>query len=388
LTDQKKWSLKYDRCVKCGKSEGVKHIARGLCLYCYRQETEKKNRGKQREEIGLAADKLSYEYLFEEYVNKTRSLGDIAKSCSCSRQYVYKQMVEFSIPLRSKQGARELAYDQNKIKFKRFDINGKERTITLDKIRVNEKFFSFWSKEMAYVLGVIYTDGCLDPGSKLDPSRKTTLKMPRFQIFQKEPEILNKVLKLMNCDAKLYHHNKQDLYWFNVHDEKIYHDLQNLGLTPNKSLTMDFPQMPPEYVRHFIRGCWDGDGSVYITGGKIEANYTTGSKIFIEKLVQELYKVGIHKWDRGHSMVDKSEIKRLWLCHPDGKFPLTIHKKKDANSYNIRLATRDNIDRLFHYFYDDVDESMYLTRKYEAFVKGLKINAKVEDEQLTLDLPF
>jgi hypothetical protein len=148
---------------------------------------------------------------------------------------------------------------------------------------------------------------------------------------------------------------------------------------------MDFPQMPPEYGRHFIRGCWDGDGSVFLSGGKLNANYTTGSINFIERLVQELYKVGIYKRKPPQ---DKAEANKLWLDYPDGKFPLRIHRKEGANAYYIKLDSANNLERLFHYFYDDVDESMYLTRKHEVFVKGLNINAKVEDEQLTLDLPF
>ena len=184
MPSTEKWSLKFDRCANCGGND-VKHVARGLCLNCYQQETEKRNRGKQRLKKGLAAYKLNYKYLQEEYGNKKRSLGDIAKDCNCSRQYVYKKLIEFNIPLRTQKEARELACDRNKIEFKRIDEGGHERLVILDKIRVNDSFFSSWSKEMSYVLGVVYTDGNLDPGSKLDPSRKTTLRIPRLSIAQK-----------------------------------------------------------------------------------------------------------------------------------------------------------------------------------------------------------
>ena len=86
-----KWSLKYERCVRCG-GNGVKHVARGLCLNCYWQESEKRNRGKQRLRKGLASNKLDHKYLYEEYMNKKRSLGDIAKDCNCSRQYVQRSI--------------------------------------------------------------------------------------------------------------------------------------------------------------------------------------------------------------------------------------------------------------------------------------------------------
>ena len=76
----------------------------------------------------------------------------------------------------------------------------------------------------------------------------------------------------MDCEAKLYFSKERvygkikagALYQFNISNEKIYDDVVSLGLTPNKSLTMQFPNMPNEFIRHFIRGCWDGDGSVFV----------------------------------------------------------------------------------------------------------------------------
>jgi len=144
--------------VKCGRND-AKHVARGLCLNCYQQETEKRGRGNQRIAKGLALRRLNYEYLYQEYVNKKRSLSDIAKDCDCSRQYVYKRMVEFNIPLRTQKDARELAYDRQKLSYTKKDETGRERLVSPSSIQINDNFFSSWSNEMAYVLGVIFTDG-------------------------------------------------------------------------------------------------------------------------------------------------------------------------------------------------------------------------------------
>ena len=61
---------------------------------------------------------------------------------------------------------------------------------------------------------------------------------------------------------------------------------------------------------------------------------------------------------------------------------------KNKNAYYIKIQTRENVEKLFLFFYDGVDESMYLSRKYEVFVKGLKLVKREETEQLTLDLDF
>lgn len=376
----KKWSLKYDRCVKCGRND-IKHRARGLCKYCYEKEEHKRNRGKQRDKYnGLASKKLDYKYLFEEYVNKKRSLGDIAKDCGCARQFVYKRIKEFNIPLRTKREARELAIDRQKLFFSHIDENGNERLVVLGSFSINENFFSSWSKEMAYVLGVIFTDGYLDSGSKLDPSRKTTTKSPRVVIGQKQPELLIKVSKLMDCNVHLRHRQKRgiagDLYVFDVSCQKVYLDLIKLGLSPKKSRIVEFPEIPEEFVRHFIRGCWDGDGSIYFEGpAKMRGSYTCGSLKFIQSLVQQLYKIGIHKRKPPR---DETDASKMFLKYPDGRFPLTIHIEKRSKSYYIKIDSRESLEKLFHYLYDGVDESIYLTRKYNVFVAGLKLNENAE----------
>lgn len=258
------------------------------------------------------------------------------------------------------------------------DENGNERLILQRSLKINENFFSTWSKEMAYVLGVIYTDGNLFH----DPKRGSY----RIITSQKEPELLNKVLKLMGCNARLRHRKKQgisgDVYFFDIAHAKVYSDLINLGLSPNKSRTMEFPDMPQEFLRHFIRGCWDGDGSVHIEGNKINAKYYCGSLNFIQRLVQELYKIGIYK-KRPPS--DRTDAEKMWLDYPDGRFPLKIHQEKRSKSYYIKLDSIENIKKLYHYLYDGVDAEQYLSRKYKVFENYI---GKLEEEVYDLQLEF
>jgi hypothetical protein len=147
-------------------------------------------------------------------------------------------------------------------------------------------------------------------------------------------------------------------------------DLKRLGLHQRKSLNLIFPDVPEECMRHFIRGCWDGDGSIFISEGKLRGSYVCGSFKFIEGLVQELYKVGIHK---RKPPMEKTELGKMLLKYPDGRFPLVIHKSKRSKSYEIKIDSRKNLEKLFDYFYDRVDELMYLERKFEIFSKGLGV---------------
>ena len=196
-----------------------------------------------------------------------------------------------------------LALTKGKVMFERTDENGQTRSVTLQKNIYKENFFSEWSDKMAYVLGVICTDGNLSPSKYKDPLKKSKLPGSRVTVFQKEPELLEKILSLMECNAKLLYHKKAvyksgiagEGHWFHINNEKIYDDLIGLGITPKKSLTLKFPEIPPPYVRHFIRGCWDGDGSFHYESGKFGASFVSGSLKFIESMLAELYKAGLPK---------------------------------------------------------------------------------------------
>jgi hypothetical protein len=56
-----------------------------------------------------------------------------------------------------------------------------------------------------------------------------------------------------------------------------------LGIPPNKSLIVSFPDVPVEFLPSFVRGVIDGDGWVQKTGYVM--NITTGSIHFAEGLL-------------------------------------------------------------------------------------------------------
>ena len=343
------WSRLHAHCKICGKNV-FKHRSQGLCSKCYSIQNSILNRGKQRTRVGEASAMLTKEYLFNEYVQKKRSLGDIAKQCKCSRPYVLSRLKLFAIQTRSLKEARDIALGEGKIHMEISHPDSSPTRITLNKVEVDETFFSVWSDKMAYSLGVVVTDGHISPGSKIDRESSNTTRTPRLVITQKEPELLEKVRKAMNCNAGL-HFRKERVYngikqggvfKFEISRERIYYDLVALGLNQDKSLTMKFPVVPKEYLKHFIRGCWDGDGSVYIgKNGRINATYVCGSKAFIVELAEKLKENGI--------LNDK----------------IYLEPRKNI-SYKIRYWG-DDCKRLHHYLYDGVNSDLYLKRKKQVF---------------------
>ena len=341
------WARKYKKCKICGTTK-EKHLGRGLCARCYNIDTEKKHKHEFRHR-GLAHKYLTKSYIIEQYIKKKKSLSEIAKLCSCSRQYVHKKMREYHIPRRSLRTARGLALQDGKIKVIRTNSFGISHTIQYDKIEFNNKFFTTWTDALAYVLGLLFTDGCLS--KRVVRHKHNTKHTFHIKLAQKEPELLKKVLKLMNCNAKIFFVEKKVYgytvagarYEFGFDCTSIYTDLVKIGLKTKKSLDIQFPDIPKQYVRHFIRGCWDGDGTVYKCKGRnhISAGFFSGSLPFISNLLRVLVKSGL-------------SARKIYI------------KKGKNMSYYLKYHGQECIP-LFHYLYDGVPESQYLTRKYNVF---------------------
>jgi len=195
---------------------------------------------------------------------------------------------------------------------------------------------------MAWILGVVYTDGHIDPGKQEDPSRPITGTTARLTIAQKEPELLFKTNRLMDSNAKIISVTGGTLV-VQIYSNKIYRDLTDIGIRPNKSLDMRFPDIPKAYLSHFIRGCWDGDGSIGFYDGQYLARFFCGSLDFIERLVSYLMMAGLPQ-------------RRIYVRYTKCNNPFyCVHIKGKQTAI------------LYEFLYKDADPSCYLERKHKLF---------------------
>lgn len=269
-------------------------------------------------------ERLTPEALKDLYLIKEMSLGDISKQYNCSRAYISKLCRLFNIPVRDKFKARSLASKRGKLVF--------------DYHRVNERFFKTWSKEMAYVLGLLYADGNMNKNLR------------SFSLSLKEKTYLEYIKTLLASTHLITKNKVQELYHLHIWSVKMVEDLLNLGLIPRKSLKIKFPNIPNTYISHFIRGYFDGDGSVYKAkrNNAYIIDIITGSKDFILSI--------------------KANLERF-----AGVSAQRIHKRKTANAYHIKYQRRSDIERLYKYFYDEYtrNKKLHLPRKFLKFQEAI-----------------
>src|SRR5690606_8445162 len=74
---------------------------------------------------------------------------------------------------------------------------------------------------------------------------------------------------LIEIKERIINLKKRRYVRLNLNSKKMYNDLLDKGITPRKSLTLKPPKnVPKDLVRHWIRGYFDGDGSVHIYNDK------------------------------------------------------------------------------------------------------------------------
>lgn len=124
----------------------------------------------------------------------------------------------------------------------------------------NEDYFDNIDTEFkAYILGFIYADGYV--GNHNDFCISLTDKcIDNYKI-------LNIFKNELKTDLQISHSRDRDgngHYTFKFSNKRLVCQLNNLGVFSCKSLSMkDLPNISQEMFHHFIRGYFDGDGSIF-----------------------------------------------------------------------------------------------------------------------------
>lgn len=112
-----------------------------------------------------------------------------------------------------------------------------------------------WSPELAYVVGLLASDGCLvEKGHLIDLTSKDKEQIENFLLC------LNKNVKIGtkgsgSGNGRYYRAQFKSVLFYNF--------LVSIGLTPAKSKTIGELKIPNNFFFDFLRGSFDGDGCTY-----------------------------------------------------------------------------------------------------------------------------
>lgn len=239
--------------------------------------------------------------------------------------------------------AKHLGYTTKKINDFAY---GKGLLRDINRYNINKNYFKkIDTVNKAYWLGFLYADGYVG----LKDNNATGGSVLEITLQANDVEILERFKMSLSSNSPIKNKVVKDKYKavrLVICNTEICKDLERLGCTPRKSLTLTFPnenQVPSYLIPHFIRGYFDGDGNVYrCANEKISPKISfVGTKEFLEEILN----------------IAESCM---------GLTKVSIQQKRGNKSYQIQWGGFSNLKSWEEYLYD-YEDIIYLPRKREKF---------------------
>ena len=214
-----------------------------------------------------------------------------------------------------------------------------------------------WSAEMAYVVGLMATDGCLVGDRRhLSLTSADVDLLETFRILVGKPNV--KIRTKMSTLGSAY-----DVQFGDV---QLWRFLEAAGLTPRKSLTLGALAVPDEYFFDCARGLVDGDGSVenfvhaptrrlypHYRYERLIVKFHSASRAHIDWLCQTIERLAFQRGYVGSSLPPervnpiyalafgkRASIDLLQRMYRDPAAPSLARKREVWRAYEKRIGAR------------------------------------------------
>jgi len=197
-----------------------------------------------------------------------------------------------------------------------------------------------------YLLGAYMTDGCIYGSQTL--------------ISSKDDDWLMQIRDHISPDKPIHKDKGRNLYNFRFNDTTSSNWLISYGCTPRKSLTLSLTkEIPSEYIRDFVRGMIDGDGSVcffdYHNRGydrtRVSVYLCSASEAIIDQVKEMIpSEFRVHKYTK--------------MNKPDKIYMIRDHVVKNPAPQYILQSYNSNAQQLLQWLYYP-GHVLSLPRKYE-----------------------
>lgn len=203
--------------------------------------------------------------IIDNYVNKGYGLIKSGKEFNIGQTCVKRILIENKINIRNLQEANALHKD-------------------LNKFSLNDNYFKHQSCNMAYILGILASDGTI----KLDRNEiKLTLQRDDRELLEKIHHELNMTRPIHDYEDRKGHKNSSLV----ISSKQIKQDLSEYGIIPQKTFNLTTPKkLNKVYWIDYIRGFFDGDGCIcQKTDGHVSFSLYCACKDFLQEICDFLY---------------------------------------------------------------------------------------------------
>lgn len=253
--------------------------------------------------------------IIELYSVQNKSMTYISEFLGISTHFVRKVLVENSIKIR----------DNNFYKSK----------------YVDETFFDeIDTEEKAYILGFLYADGCV---SKNVLEIKLSIK--DYSLLENIKNALHSEHKIITGIISSGYGKGNQFCFLSINNKHLAESLIKAGVFRNKTKILKFPTydiVPESLINHFIRGYFDGDGSVYKTNSGLSFSFD-GTKEFLSSLLNIIREITGTR--------------------------ATIYKYSKIDHYYLTIGGNRQTKLFYDYLYKDA--AIFLGRKKIVFEQNL-----------------
>lgn len=206
--------------------------------------------------------------------------------------------------------------------------------------KINQQFFDVIdSEEKAYFLGLLFADG----------HNNTKDGVVLIDLQKGDEMILQTFTDLLQPDKPIkFYENTYSIkgrFRMSIANRHISNKLLELGMVHNKSEKLkEVNNIPEHLIHHFVRGYFDGNGSIGIFGKVKNVEFSICStKEFLEYIQCILIK---------NCNLNKVKFGKR-------------HKNRESNSYHLKYTGKFSCQRIRDWLYKD--SKIYLNRKYYKF---------------------
>ncbi len=227
------------------------------------------------------------------------------------------------------------------------------RRYTERKSKITDYFEEIDNEFKAYFMGLLYSDGYISESSYI----------VSISLNKKDRSVLDKINSVL-CPDNILREVRNQIE-LKITSKEFYDNMLKHGMLPNKTYKNCKIKIPIELLHHFVRGYFDGDGTVFYDGNFFRFNIASIKEKLIQDFSEIFNQAGIY------SSINKETREGKFLLRPNSKEYETYYK----DMFRVIVRRKADLLLLFDYLYKD--SQYFMERKHNLF--NQYVNSEVKN---------